>query len=204
MVAAVASAVALLVFFLPGDGGTDRAWAAPLVKVAESVPRLLVGEWQVTRADEFAVGQGEMDFTDGARTVQLSWRKGGDPIHKDGIIGWEQQGYALELRGEAAAEARAELRAVSIDEWLSAMPASVVRPVEGEQVVDQMVRDLPLPPGFDRSELDTGGCRATATNSARGWSARSPAAGSRPGSTASPRHAPKRSPPSRRRAAGPS
>ena len=144
-------------FFLPGDGGTERAWAAPLVKVAESVPRLLVGEWQVTRADEFAVGQGEMDFTDGARTVQLSWRKGGDPIHKDGIIGWEQQGYALELRGEAAAEARAELRAVSIDEWLSAMPASVVRPVEGDQVVDQMLRDLPLPPGFDRSELDTGG-----------------------------------------------
>ena len=156
-VAAVASAVALLVFFLPGDGGTNRAWAAPLVKVAESVPRLLVGEWQVTRADEFAVGQGEMDFTDGARTVQLSWHKGGDPIHKDGIIGWEQQGYALELRGEAAAEARAELRAVSIDEWLSAMPASVVRPVESEQVVDQMLGDLPLPPGLDRAALDTGG-----------------------------------------------
>ena len=100
------------------------------------MPRLLVGEWQVTRADEFEVGQGEMDFTDGARTVQLSWREGGDPIQKDGIIGWEQQGYALELRGEAAAEAPAELRAVSIDEWLSAMPASVVRPVESEQVVD--------------------------------------------------------------------
>ena len=156
-VAVVASAVALMVFLAPGDGGTERAWAAPLVKVAESVPRLLVGEWQVTRADEFDVGQGEMDFTDGARTVQLSWRKGGDPIQKDGIIGWEQQGYALELRGEAAAEARAELRAVSIDEWLSAMPASVVRPVESDQVVDQMLGDLPLPPGFDRAQLDTGG-----------------------------------------------
>ncbi|MDA0168903.1 hypothetical protein OJ998_07390 [Solirubrobacter taibaiensis] len=156
-VAAVASAVALVVFFAPGDGGTERAWAAPLVKVAESVPRLLVGDWQVTRADEFAVGQGEMDFADGARTVQLSWRKGGDPIQKDGIIGWEQQGYALELRGEAAAEARAELRAVSIDEWLGAMPPSVVRPAESGKAVDQMLRDLPLPPGFDRSELDTGG-----------------------------------------------
>jgi hypothetical protein len=156
-VAVVASAVALMVFFMPGDGGTDRAWAAPLVKVAEAVPRLLVGDWKITRADEFAVGQGEMDFTDGARTVQLSWRKGGDPIQKDGIIGWEQQGYALELRGEAAAEARAELRAVSVDEWLGAMPASVVRPGESERVIDQMLLDLPLPPGFDRSMLDTGG-----------------------------------------------
>ena len=156
-VAVVASAVALMVFFLPGDGGTDRAWAAPLVRIAESVPRLLVGDWKVTRADQFALGEGEMTFEDGSRTVQLSWRKGGDPIQKDGIIGWEQQGYALELRGEAAAEARAELRAVSIDEWLGAMPASVVRPVESEQVVDQMLGDLPLPPGFDRATLDTGG-----------------------------------------------
>ena len=98
------------------------------MRVAESVPRLLVGDWKVTRADEFDVGQGEMDFTDGARTVQLSWRKGGDPIQKDGIIGWEQEGYALELRGEAAAEARAELRAVSIDEWLGVLPASVGAP----------------------------------------------------------------------------
>ena len=156
-VAAVAAAVALVVFFVPADGGTERAWAAPLVKVAESVPRLLVGEWQVTRADEFEVGQGEMDFTDGARTVQLSWRKGGDPIQKDGIIGWEQQGYALELRGEAAAEARAQLRAVSVDEWLGAMPASVVRPEEHDKAVDEVVRGLPLPPGFDRSALGTGG-----------------------------------------------
>lgn len=156
-VAAVAAAVALVVFFVPADGGTERAWAAPLVKVAESVPRLLVGEWQVTRADEFEVGQGEMDFTDGARTVQLSWRKGGDPIQKDGIIGWEQQGYALALRGEAAAEARAQLRAVSVDEWLGAMPASVVRPDESDKAVDELVRGLPLPPGFDRSALGTGG-----------------------------------------------
>ena len=194
-----------MVFFLPGDGGTERAWAAPLVKVAESVPRLLVGEWQVTRADEFDVGQGEMDFTDGARTVQLSWRKGGDPIQKDGIIGWEQQGYALELRGEAAAEARAELRAVSIDEWLSAMPASVVRPVESDKVVDEMVRGLPLPPGFDRSALGTGGAAA------RPLPARLPRGRRRRvrlvrdlDRRRAARNAPKRSPPSRRPAAGPS
>ena len=176
-VAAVAAAVALVVFFVPADGGTERAWAAPLVKVAESVPRLLVGEWQVTRADEFEVGQGEMDFTDGARTVQLSWRKGGDPIQKDGIIGWEQQGYALALRGEAAAEARAELRAVSVDEWLGAMPASVVRPDESDKVVDELVRGLPLPPGFDRSALGTGGAARDRYQLGARWSPPWPAAG---------------------------
>src|SRR4051794_6707730 len=48
--AAVAVAALLLV-----DRGGDRAWAAPLVRVAQAAPRLLVGEpgWKVTRADEF-------------------------------------------------------------------------------------------------------------------------------------------------------
>jgi hypothetical protein len=149
-----ATAAALIVFFAPGERGTEPAWA---VKVAESVPRLLVGDWKVTRADEFAVGQGEMDFTDGARTVQLSWRKGDDAVRKDGIIGWNQGGYALELRGEAAAEARAELRSVSVDEWLGALPASVVRPADGDEVVDTMLVDVPLPPGFERAQFVAGG-----------------------------------------------
>jgi hypothetical protein len=36
------------------------------------------------------------------------------------------------------------------------MPASVVRPDESDKAVDELVRGLPLPPGFDRSALGTG------------------------------------------------
>ncbi|MDA0179612.1 hypothetical protein OJ997_04835 [Solirubrobacter phytolaccae] len=155
--ALVASALTAFLLLLPGGGRDDRAWAAELVRVAESVPRLLVGDWKVTRADQFDVGMGEMDFTDGARTVQLSWRKGDPQPQKDGILAWEQDGYALELRGEASAEARAELRSVSVDEWLAAMPASVVQPSESDKVVDAMLEDMNPPPGFDRTALDFSG-----------------------------------------------
>lgn len=155
--ALAAATIATGVLVLPGGGGSDRAWAAELVRVAESVPRLLVADWKVTRADQFAVGMGEMEFTDGRRTVQLSWRRGEEPISKDGILGWKQGGYALELRGDGAAEARAALREVSVDEWLGAMPASVVKPADSDKLVDEMLADMPTPPGFDRSALDTAG-----------------------------------------------
>jgi hypothetical protein len=98
-----------------------------------------------------------MDFSDGTRTVQLSWRRGEAPARKDGILSWAQDGYTLELRGEGSAEARERLRAVSVDEWLGAMPASVVQPTDGDKVIDEMLVDLPLPPGFDRTQLDTQG-----------------------------------------------
>ena len=232
-VAAVASAVALVVFFAPGDGGAERAWAAPLVRIAESVPRLLVDDWKVTRADQFALGEGEMVFEDGARKVELAWRGGtlaewvrdrsksapeqspaefaGAKVRifaysaDDLTALWEQGDYVMELRGNAVREALAALHDASVDQWLGAMPASVVRPDDSEQVIDQMLLDLPLPPGFDRAKLDTRrDCRATATSSAREWWRRSRAAGSRPGSTVSRRNAPRRSPPSRRPAVGPS
>lgn len=68
----------------PGPSGT--AWAAPLVRLAESSPLLLldVPGWSVTRADEYG-DDGEMTFTDAARTASgpsdagsadLHWRSG--------------------------------------------------------------------------------------------------------------------------------
>jgi hypothetical protein len=69
-----------VLLLLPGGGdrvGTspDRAWAAPLVRVAQAVPRLLITEpgWTVSRADQFTVDEGEMTFTDGNRTIDLHW-----------------------------------------------------------------------------------------------------------------------------------
>jgi hypothetical protein len=78
-VAAAAGAGALLLLLAGGGDrvGTspDRAWAAPLVRVAQAVPRLLITEpgWTVSRADQFTVDEGEMTFTDGKRTIDLHW-----------------------------------------------------------------------------------------------------------------------------------
>jgi hypothetical protein len=81
---AVAVAIAgALLLLLAGGGervGTspDRAWAAPLVRVAQAVPRLLISEqgWTVSRADQVAIDGGEMTFTNGRRTIDLHWSIG--------------------------------------------------------------------------------------------------------------------------------
>jgi hypothetical protein len=80
LVLAAAAAAGAVLLLLAGGGdpvGTspDRAWAAPLVRVAEAVPRLLITEpgWTVTRADQLAVDSGEMTFADGKRTIDLHW-----------------------------------------------------------------------------------------------------------------------------------
>jgi hypothetical protein len=68
--------------------GAGTAWAAPLVRAAETSPRLLVvaDGWRVVRADEFLPGLGEVEFSDGERSFQLNWEPGpargpkGDPV----------------------------------------------------------------------------------------------------------------------------
>jgi hypothetical protein len=42
-----------------------------------------------------------------------------------------------------------------VDAWLAAMPASVVQPSEHADVVDRMLKDVPLPPGLDLEALRT-------------------------------------------------
>jgi hypothetical protein len=45
------------------------------------------------------------------------------------------------------------LRPVDIDAWLGAMPPNVVRPEARPAAVEQMLRGVPLPPGFDAGAL---------------------------------------------------
>jgi hypothetical protein len=45
------------------------------------------------------------------------------------------------------------LRRVGVDAWLAAMPPEVVRPSARSTVVEQMLRGIPAPPGFDASAL---------------------------------------------------
>ena len=45
------------------------------------------------------------------------------------------------------------LRSVSVDAWLSAMPPEVIRPAARSAAIAQMLRGIPVPPGFDASTL---------------------------------------------------
>lgn len=81
--AAAVLAAAVLAVILIGGGHRlgappERAWAAPALRVANAVPRLLIGQpgWTVTRADEFSVRDGEMTLRNGRRRVDLFWRAG--------------------------------------------------------------------------------------------------------------------------------
>jgi hypothetical protein len=48
------------------------------------------------------------------------------------------------------------LRRVDVKTWLTALPASVVRPPDRSAVVKQMLADIPLPRGFDVKKLEDG------------------------------------------------
>lgn len=45
------------------------------------------------------------------------------------------------------------LRSVGVEAWLGAMPPEVLRPAERSAAIAQMLRDIPVPPGFDASSL---------------------------------------------------
>jgi hypothetical protein len=122
---AVAGLVAVvLVVALAGGGqrlGTrpEQAWAAPLLRVANSVPRMLIGAdgWKVSRADEFTVDEGEMTFSNGDSAVDLHWHSTAGPESSvessKGAVG------ALGLRaGPGAVKARLEKLEAGIGERL--------------------------------------------------------------------------------------
>jgi hypothetical protein len=185
----------------PGSSGT--AWAAPLVRLAESSPLLLLDMpgWEVTRADESDEVEGEMDFTNGApppidqsvseadraRVATLHWRRGRlerwqrSRAHESSLVVqrtvlgeraqvarytntddytaiWPDGERVLEFRSVAPDLATFErrlaaLKRVSVDAWLSAMPASVIKSADRAGAVEAMLADIPLPRGFDRSAL---------------------------------------------------
>lgn len=45
------------------------------------------------------------------------------------------------------------LRSVGVDAWLAAMPTEVLRPAARSAAIAQMLRGIPVPPGFDASTL---------------------------------------------------
>lgn len=175
-----------------GDLGTSpgRAYAASAVRVANAVPRLLIGEpgWRVTRADEFRIGDGEMTFRSGSRTADLHWRSGpfrqwvddransGDRLAPVEVRGtpatvfryhgpwneftalWRDGRHTMEFRAGhmSLGEYRGLLRSlteVEVNDWLAAMPPTVVLPVNAGRAVDEMLNGIPVPERFDATEL---------------------------------------------------
>jgi hypothetical protein len=76
LAAATLLSVLAAVVIVSIGGRSGDAWAAGIVKVAETAPRLLIAapEWKVTRADEFTLNTGEMTFSDGSHQVELRWQ----------------------------------------------------------------------------------------------------------------------------------
>jgi hypothetical protein len=64
----------------------------------------------------------------------------------------------IEVRGQLGSQSAYDeilqsLQPVDVDAWLGAMPASTVRPEARSATVDEMLRGIPLPPGFDAAAL---------------------------------------------------
>lgn len=47
----------------------------------------------------------------------------------------------------------AKVKHVDIDTWLAALPPEIVTPGKIDEVADEILADIPLPPGFDREKL---------------------------------------------------
>lgn len=193
----------------------EQAWAREIMEIAAVSPRLLPSQpgWRIDRADSFRADDGEVSFTRGQLSADLTWtprsmyedrvkgRTLGSKRYGDVKVGstnavviryasTEDDFAALWIHGEHTLELRsnmhipkelqgvpwsvgegdrpefftgfsyetfrallASLQEVSIDEWLSAMPDSVVRPGQAEDAVDEMLADIPQPEGFARASV---------------------------------------------------
>jgi hypothetical protein len=82
------------------------------------------------------------------------------PGKNEYVAVWRRGDYTVEARGlapdaDAFRALLGSLHEVDVDTWLSAMPASVVKPASQAEVVDEMLAGIPLPPGFDATAIPT-------------------------------------------------
>lgn len=80
------------------------------------------------------------------------------PAYHDITALWVDGDRVLEFRWAAPSmaafkELLASLRRVDAGAWLTAMPASVVKTGDRSAVVTEMLRGIPLPTGFDKSDI---------------------------------------------------
>jgi hypothetical protein len=137
--APIAAALIAALLLLTQD---RQPFAEAAVKAAQGSPRILLEGWKVTRVDEWDAATGEMTFERDGRTIELRWPA--SPVKRG-------EGEVLrlkdaELRGEDLKQVHVER--VSAEAWLKALPASAVTPRAQSAAIDEMLKGLPVPPGF--------------------------------------------------------
>jgi hypothetical protein len=91
-------------------------------------------------------------------TAHVYQYEGGAPGHRDITALFRYDGRVLEFRAGAADISAfkallATLKGVDTNAWLSAMPASVVKPTDRDRVIAQMLKDVTVPPGFATADI---------------------------------------------------
>jgi hypothetical protein len=91
-------------------------------------------------------------------TAHVYQYEGGTPGHRDITALFAYDGRVLEFRaGAADVDAfevlLATLTRVDTDTWLSAMPASVIKTSDRDTAIEQMLRGVTVPPGFDARDI---------------------------------------------------
>ncbi len=82
----------------------------------------------------------------------------GEPGNRQMTALWSEDGYVLELKAAvpdlAGFEERLEwLKRVDSQTWLDAMPAKVVKAADHDAAVREMLKDIPVPKGFEPSQI---------------------------------------------------
>lgn len=102
------------------------------------------------RADVSAAEHGTL-LGQRATTVEYSPAEYATMLSPQGSVFIEVRGRLGSRR--AYDEILHSLRPVGVETWLSAMPPSTVRPEARSEAVEEMLRGIPLPPGFDAAAL---------------------------------------------------
>jgi hypothetical protein len=180
------AAVAALVVAAFGSRGSEPApSAASDLGRNPDLVLLDVPGWAMTRHDERPSGEAESRYGNGTHTVDLHRRPHGyndefmpgsdadqptDSVRIETTEGagvyvrafWRTEAWDFELRGDATSFDEfdgllAGVHAVDEGTWRSVVGSVSVLSEDRAAVVDEMLADMPLPPGFDRAALSQGG-----------------------------------------------
>jgi hypothetical protein len=138
-------------FERPGGGQADLNWRP-----------LSLDHWAEDRAAgaERIVKAPVLDTRATVYQYEDPTRGPGDPLEITAL--WLDRGRVLEFRSTVPDMATfkaqlASLKRVDTSTWLSAMPASVVKAADREAAVREMLKGIPLPPGFDPATIRSAG-----------------------------------------------
>jgi hypothetical protein len=117
-----------------------------------------IGSWIGDRAASAAVATTAPVL---GTTAHVSQEEGGTPGHRDITALFRYDGRVLEFRAGAAdvdafKALLATLTRVDTNTWLSAMPASVIKTSDHDRTVEQMLKGVTVPPGFDATDIKGG------------------------------------------------